>query len=251
MKKSLHKNFLLDIVLTLFILTETKVNCGVIIVQSSSSSGFETYCNGLRCPPNSNCMAFTTVINGNSTSDKRCTNIYGRVIRQETVTVANGQMCIRNLTMVGEMVNVECSCRNLNNAEAYDTEHGENGCNVQETLHDALERQHDALEAANESEERYQEWRRKKLERENEEKIEVLYKAKDVRAILGDLQKNLHELPADALEAIIEQEAEERAELLEKQQGDLQKNLHEFPADALEEILEQEAEKRADLLEKQ
>lgn len=130
------------------------------------------------------------------------------------------------------------------NAEAYDTEHGEKGCNVQETLHDALERQHDALEAANESEERYQEWRRKKLERENEEKIEVLNKAKDLRAILGDLQKNLHEFPADALEEILEQEAEERAELLEEQQGDLQKNLHEFPADALEEI------ERADLLEK-
>lgn len=42
-----------------------------------------------------------------------CECIAGRVIRQETVTVANGQMCIRNLTMVGEMVNVECSCRNL------------------------------------------------------------------------------------------------------------------------------------------
>lgn len=218
MKKSLHMNFLLDIALALLILDETKVNCGVIVVQSSSSSGFETYCNGLRCPPNSNCMAFTTIINGNRTSDKRCTNIYGRVIRQETVTVANGQMCTRNLTMVGEKVNVERSCRKLNKAEVYDMEREKKDRKVQEAFQDALERQQDALEAAMDNEEQYQEWRREKLERENEEKIEALHRAKDQRGILDDLRKNLHEFSADALEEMIEQESEARAELLEMQQ---------------------------------
>jgi hypothetical protein len=34
-------------------------------------------------------------------------------VRQETVKVTNGQMCIKNLTTVENKVNVEHSCRKL------------------------------------------------------------------------------------------------------------------------------------------
>jgi hypothetical protein len=37
MKKSLHTNFLLDIALTLFILHEAKVNCGIIVGKAAKT----------------------------------------------------------------------------------------------------------------------------------------------------------------------------------------------------------------------
>jgi hypothetical protein len=97
-------------------------------------------------------------------------------------------------------------------------EHEEKDRKIQEAFQDALELQQDALEAAMEREDQYQEWRRGNLERQNKKKIETLYRAKNHRGILGDLQKDLHELVADALEETLEQEAEARAELLEIQE---------------------------------
>ena len=34
-------------------------------------------------------------------------------MRQEIITESNGERCIKNITMMGEKVNVEHSCRNL------------------------------------------------------------------------------------------------------------------------------------------
>jgi len=42
-----------------------------------------------------------------------CKFVAGEVVRQEIITVSNGVMCIKNLTTMGEKVNVEQSCRNL------------------------------------------------------------------------------------------------------------------------------------------
>jgi len=42
-----------------------------------------------------------------------CKFVAGKVVRQEIITESNGVMCIKNLTMKGEEVNVEQSCRNL------------------------------------------------------------------------------------------------------------------------------------------
>ncbi|KDR20059.1 trichohyalin-like [Zootermopsis nevadensis] len=255
MKKELHVNFLLGVAVTLLILSATQVNCGVIVVHSSSSSssssGFGTWCNGLHCPPGSSCIAFTTIVNGNATSDKRCINIYGKVNRQETVTIANGEMCIRNLTTVGKKVNIKRSCRKLSKAELDNIEREEKDRQIQEAvqlalereqeamedalerkqdaLEDALERKQDALEDALEREEQQREWWHEKQERELEQKIEAIDRAKDQRNILDEFQKKLHQITAeardearerqaDALEERLEREAEAREKLLEMQQ---------------------------------
>jgi hypothetical protein len=42
-----------------------------------------------------------------------CKFVAGKVVRQEIITESNGVKCIKNLTMIGEQVNVEQSCRNL------------------------------------------------------------------------------------------------------------------------------------------
>ena len=42
-----------------------------------------------------------------------CKFVAGEVVRREIITVSNGEMCIKNLTMTGGKENVEHSCRNL------------------------------------------------------------------------------------------------------------------------------------------
>jgi len=43
-----------------------------------SSSEYGTFCNGMYCPPGSSCVVSVSVINGNKTSNKRCSNINGK-----------------------------------------------------------------------------------------------------------------------------------------------------------------------------
>ena len=42
-----------------------------------------------------------------------CKFVADEVVRREIITVSNGEMCIKNLTMTGVKVNVEQSCRNM------------------------------------------------------------------------------------------------------------------------------------------
>ncbi|GFG29467.1 hypothetical protein Cfor_02857 [Coptotermes formosanus] len=147
-------------------------------VQSSSSE-FGTFCDGLRCPPGSNCMVFTSVINGNKTCDKRCSNIDGEVVRQETITTSNGKMCIKNLTMMGEKVNMQESCRNLSKAEI---KQEENNRKIQEAVQAALKREQDEIEDAIEEKARlYDEWRLQ-LEKAITRKTEAINKAAKMQA---------------------------------------------------------------------
>jgi len=42
-----------------------------------------------------------------------CKFVAGDIVRREIITVANGEMCIKNTTIMGEKVTVEESCRNM------------------------------------------------------------------------------------------------------------------------------------------
>lgn len=197
---------LLRAVLALLIFNETKVSCGIVLVQSSSSE-FETFCNGLHCPPGSNCMVFTRVVNGNKTSDTSCSNIYGEVVRQEIITVSHGEMCIKNLTMMGEKVNVQQSCRNLSKTETDYMEQEKNNYKIQEAVQAALKQKLDETENAIKEKARlYEEWQLE-LERGIKHKTEAINKAS--------------KMWADAIELA----AEARAQRLEARLAEMERQL--------------------------
>lgn len=186
-----HTTLLLSVAWALLIFNEKQVYCFVLL---SSEQG--TFCNGIHCPPRSSCAVSVNVINGNKHSDTRCFNVNGDIVRQEIITVSNGEMCIKNLTTMGEKVNVEQSCRNLSKAEE---EQLKNNQKIQAAVQYAIEEKSKLyeeqmhklvriIEKKNEDIERALEMQGDEIERAAETTAEQL------EARLAEMEKNLEDI---------------------------------------------------------
>ncbi|XP_069672715.1 meiosis-specific nuclear structural protein 1-like isoform X1 [Periplaneta americana] len=258
MRRTLHLSVLVGTVVSLILLSHTPGSNGAVIVHSSSSSS-ETSCNGLLCPPGSNCIAFTTNNNGNKTSDKRCTDFEGKVIRQETITIVDGKMCIKNVRMVNGIKEVERTCRNLRKTNGGTMENGD-------AIVPAFLDQ-DLLEDAIQNQERYTEWWNEKLDRNVDERIEALERKQEDRELLEETRRDLYERlseardealdrQADALQEKLERQAEASEALLELRQEakvaklERDKEVMEKKAELYEQRMEREEEERQEKLDK-
>lgn len=220
------------------------MNCeATIAISSSISTQHGTSCDGLTCPPNTNCMAHNSNVNGNSTIDKRCMTNNGVVVRQETVTIANGQECVKNLTTIHNKVYVDKKCRKLSNQEktfynqeshnqaqaAMDYAFEQNQQN-QEALDDIISRQEEYMDRFNEN--MFNEKEKNIMAHKYRQKLLELTKQQLEKALGGRLA---------AWEKYVDNVEEHRDEL------DIQKEAKLLKYEKARELLE----RRAELLEKQ